>query len=94
MSKRKLTIGEKLRTLRDSLIVRLIKVEESLIKLNEIGRVKTMINILIDLLKATKDKDTKAMILQSYITEYGPVPNEYGDIIKDILADCEVVNND
>ena len=44
-----------------------------------------MIDMLIKILKTTKDKNMKAMILQSYIAKYGPVPNEYGDIIKDLL---------
>lgn len=48
-------------------------------------RVRTMIDMLIKILKATKDKNMKAMILQVYIAKYGPVPNEYGDIIKDLL---------
>lgn len=43
------------------------------------------INALIELLRETKDKNKKAMILQTYIAEYGPVPNEYGDIIRDII---------
>lgn len=44
-----------------------------------------MINVLIELLSRIKDKNMKAIILQSYIAKYGPVPNEYGDIIKDLL---------
>lgn len=46
-----------------------------------------MINVLIELLSRTKDKNMKAIFLQSYIAKYGPVPDEYGDIIKDLLRD-------
>jgi len=45
------------------------------------------INALINLLRETKDKNIKAMILQSFIAEYGPVPDEYGGIIKGILEE-------
>ena len=44
-----------------------------------------MIEMLIDVLKTVEDKNTKAVILQSYIAEFGPVPDEYGDVIREIL---------
>ena len=46
---------------------------------------KEMIEMLIKLLKATNDKNTKAMLLQNYIAVYGAVPNEYGNVIKELL---------
>lgn len=47
--------------------------------------IKEMIEMLIKLLKATDNKNTKAMLLQSYIAVYGAVPNEYGNVIKELL---------
>ena len=44
-----------------------------------------MIEMLIDLLEQAKDKNAKAIILQSYISAFGPVPNEYGDVIRELL---------
>lgn len=44
-----------------------------------------MIEMLIDLLEQAKDKNAKAIILQSYISAFGPLPNEYGDVIRELL---------
>lgn len=38
--------------------------------------------MLIAIMKSTKNKNTQAIILQSYIAENGPVSDEAGDIIK------------
>ena len=48
---------------------------------------KRMIEMLIDLLEKVKDKNAKAIILQNYIAEFGPVPDEYGDVIRELLGD-------
>ena len=40
---------------------------------------------LITILKACPDANTKAVILQSYIAEFGPVSDEAGEYIRDIL---------
>lgn len=45
-----------------------------------------MIEMLIDVLKTVEDKNTKAVILQSFIAEFGPVPDEYGDVIRELLG--------
>ena len=46
-----------------------------------------MIEMLINVLKTVEDKNTKAVILQSYIAEFGAVPDEYGDLIRELLGD-------
>lgn len=40
---------------------------------------------LMNLLKATEDKNIRGIFLQSYISAYGPVPAEYDDEIRDLL---------
>ena len=40
---------------------------------------------LIDLLKATEDKNTRGIFLQSYISAYGPIPAEYDNEIRNLL---------
>lgn len=44
------------------------------------------IKTLIDILKGIRDKNTKAVILQLYISENGPVPDAYSDEIRNALA--------
>ena len=46
-----------------------------------------MIEALIELLKQTSDKNTKAILLQSYIQQSGPIPDEYGDVVRELLKD-------
>ena len=46
-----------------------------------------MIEILVELLKQTSDKNTKAILLQSYIQQLGPIPNEYADVVRELLKD-------
>ena len=43
------------------------------------------ISELISLLKATEDKNTKGIFLQSYISTYGAIPAEYDDEIRNLL---------
>lgn len=45
-----------------------------------------MIEILLITLHAAKDENMKAMLLQSYIAEFGPIPDEYGEIVKNALV--------
>lgn len=44
-----------------------------------------MEELLIDILRKTPNKDIQALILQTYIQEYGPLSDANGEIIKDIL---------
>ena len=47
---------------------------------------KPDIQALIQVLKYYKeDKTAQAICLQTYIQQYGPIPNEYGDTIKELL---------
>lgn len=43
--------------------------------------------MLIAIMKSTKDKNMQAIILQSYIAENDPVSDETGDIIKKFLGE-------
>ena len=43
--------------------------------------------VLMELLKIAKDKNRKAMILQSYIQTEGAIPKEYEDKIRDLLVE-------
>lgn len=40
---------------------------------------------LMNLLKATEDKNIRGIFLQSYISTYGPIPAEYDDEIRNLL---------
>ena len=44
-----------------------------------------MIEALIKLLKQTSDKNTKAILLQSYVQQLGAIPDEYGDVVRGLL---------
>ena len=46
-----------------------------------------MIEALIVLLKQTSDKNTKAILLQSYIQQFGAIPDEYADVMRELLKD-------
>lgn len=46
-----------------------------------------MIEALIVLLKQTSDKNAKAILLQSYIQQFGPIPDEYADEVRELLKD-------
>ena len=46
-----------------------------------------ILNTLIFLMSEAVDRNMQAMILQSYISEFGPVPDEYGDIIKKLIEE-------
>ncbi len=39
----------------------------------------------IKILKLLKNREVKIMLIQSYIAEVGPIPNEYEKEIKDLL---------
>lgn len=46
----------------------------------------TPIEILLVFLRRFKsDKDVQARFLQQYISNYGPIPDEYGDKVRDLL---------
>lgn len=40
---------------------------------------------LMALLKMCTDKNMRAVILESYVQQYGPIPDEYGDKIRELL---------
>ena len=46
-----------------------------------------MIEALIKLLKQTSDKNVKAILLQSYIQQLGPIPDEYENVVRGLLKD-------
>lgn len=48
-----------------------------------------MIEILVDLLKQTSDKNAKAILLQSYIQQLGPIPDEYSDVVRELLKESD-----
>lgn len=44
------------------------------------------IDVLLTVLGQLKgDKNTQAIVLQSYISNFGPIPDEYGDKVKALL---------
>ena len=46
-----------------------------------------MEQMLIDALKMAPNKDTQAILLETYIQEYGAISDENGEIIKQILME-------
>lgn len=48
-----------------------------------------MEQILIDALKQAPNRDIQALLLETYIQEYGPISDENGKIIKHILSDIK-----
>lgn len=44
--------------------------------------------LLIKLLKGTSDVTARTLILQSYIQSYGPIPEEYGAIIRSLIENA------
>ena len=44
-----------------------------------------MEEMLIDALRKAPNKDVQALLLQTYIQEYGPLSDANGEIIRDIL---------
>lgn len=48
-----------------------------------------MEQILIDILRQTSNRDIQALLLETYIQEYGPISAENGEIIKQILSDIK-----
>ncbi len=47
------------------------------------------IETLIKMLESTNDKNTKAVILQSYIASNGPIPDLYAEHVKKALETTE-----
>ena len=43
------------------------------------------ISLLIKMMKSTSDITVRIMLLQSYIQSYGPVPDEYGTVIRALI---------
>ena len=41
--------------------------------------------LLLDMIKSTKDKNMQAYILQTYVQQFGPLPNALGDKVKKIM---------
>lgn len=48
-----------------------------------------MEQILIDALKQAPNRDIQALLLETYIQEYGPISGTNGEIIKHILSDIK-----
>lgn len=45
------------------------------------------LNLLLIMLKCTKDKNRKAAILSSYIQVNGPIPDEYAEAVLEEMAE-------
>ena len=43
------------------------------------------IEMLIKILKMAADKNTKVMLLENFIAEYGPIPDKYGEKIRKVI---------
>ena len=41
--------------------------------------------VLMALLKTYTDKNIRVQIIQGYVQHYGPIPDEYGDKIRELL---------
>ena len=46
-----------------------------------------MEELLIDVLRKVHNKDIQALLLQSYIQEYGALSDDNGEIVRQILTD-------
>ena len=44
-----------------------------------------MEQMLIDALRMAPNKDIQAILLETYIQEYGPISDENGEIVRQIL---------
>ena len=44
-----------------------------------------LINTLIQMLVSEEDKNARVIILQNYISLCGPIPNEYGEQVRQAL---------
>lgn len=53
--------------------------------MEDIKKKENEIELFIDILRGIRNKNIKAMVLQSYIAENGPVPDEYADEIRKAL---------
>lgn len=50
------------------------------------------IEFLKDLLRIAPKREYQAMFLQSWISEHGAIPNEYGEEIKTLLKEDKTAN--
>lgn len=48
-------------------------------------RVEAMEQMLIDALRMASNKDIQAILLETYIQEYGAISDENGEIVRQIL---------
>lgn len=49
---------------------------------------KTTVDILLIFLEQLRaDKNAQAICLQQYISSYGPIPDEYGDKVRELLGE-------
>ena len=48
-----------------------------------------MEQMLINVLRSASSRDMQALLLEAYIQEYGPISDENGEIIRQILAERE-----
>lgn len=46
-----------------------------------------MEQMLIDALKMAPDKDIQAILLETYIQEYGAISDENGEIVRQVLME-------
>lgn len=42
--------------------------------------------LLIEVLRVCNNRNQAAILLQSFIQEYGAIPDEYGDVIKKVIS--------
>jgi len=48
-----------------------------------------MIDVLLEILLQVKDKNTKAFILEKYVQEFGAIPNEYAEAVREVMVSDE-----
>ncbi|MBQ1573936.1 MAG: hypothetical protein IIZ78_22660 [Clostridiales bacterium] len=53
-----------------------------------------MEQILIDALRIAPDKETQAILLETYIQEFGPVSDKNGEIVRQILMERSKTNDE
>lgn len=47
------------------------------------------LDILIEILSMLSDQGAKAVILESFIQQHGPIPDAYGDIVRMVMEEKE-----
>ena len=55
---------------------------------------KQLEQILIDALRIAPDKETQAILLETYIQEFGPVSDKNGEIVRQILMERSKTNDE